>query len=119
MKDFRRLEVWRKAYALALDVYGATSSFPREELYGPTAQLRRAAVSIAANIAEGCGRESEADFARMLTIARGSASEVECLVLLSVGLGFLPAKQGETMIRQAVEVRRMLFGFVRKLNVRR
>jgi len=77
VKSFRELQVWRKAHELVVDVCEATRSFPREELYGLTSQLRRSAVSIPSTIAEGCGRNTDADFARFLDIAMGSASELE------------------------------------------
>lgn len=77
MRDFKKLNVWQKAHALTVHVYKATYDFPREELYGLTSQIRRASVSIPANIAEGCGRGSEADFCHFLQIAFGSASELE------------------------------------------
>ena len=89
MKDFRDLNVWRKAHEIALDVYRVTKSFPREELYALTSQMRRSGVSIATNIAEGCGKHSDADFARFVVIALGSASEFEYQVLLARDLGFL------------------------------
>ena len=77
MQNFRNLKVWQKAHMLTLDVYKATKSFPREEMYGLTSQIRRASVSIAANIAEGTCRNGDADFGRFLQMAAGSASEVE------------------------------------------
>ena len=83
MKDFRELQVWRKAHELTLAVYQITASFPREELYGLTAQLRRAGSSIAANLAEGCGRNGDAELARFCSIAMGSASELEYHLLLA------------------------------------
>ena len=82
MKDFRELKVWRKAHELTLAVYQITASFPREELSGLTAQLRRASSSIAANLAEGCGRNGDAELARFCSMAMGSASELEYHVLL-------------------------------------
>jgi four helix bundle protein len=78
MEDFKDLMVWAKAHQLALCVYQRTRTFPREELLGLTSQVRRASASIGANIAEGCGRRSDAEFKRFLQIARGSASELEC-----------------------------------------
>jgi four helix bundle protein len=75
MKDFKDLMVWQKAHVLTLAIYKLTLRFPKEEMYGLTSQLRRAAASIAANIAEGCGRRSDREFKRFLQIARGSASE--------------------------------------------
>ena len=89
MRDFRQIKVWEKAHRLTLDVYRATAVFPREELYGLTSQIRRATVSIAANIAEGSGKNTRPDFARYLQIAIGSASEAEYHLLLSRDLGYL------------------------------
>ena len=94
MKDFRDLKAWERAHPLTLAIYRATRAFPREELYGLTSQLRRGATSVSSNIAEGCGRGSDADFARCLQIAMGSASEVEYQLLLArdlAGPGFLRA----------------------------
>ena len=81
MKDFRRLVVWQKAHLLTVAVYEAIAGFPKDELYGLTSQIRRACVSIPANIAEGCGRDGEAEFGRFLQIAQGPASELEYHVL--------------------------------------
>ena len=83
MKDFRKQKVWGKAHDLALKVYRVTEAFPKTELFGLTSQIRRAGVSIPANIAEGCGRDTDADFARFLQIAMGSASELEYHLLLA------------------------------------
>jgi four helix bundle protein len=89
MKDFRSLMVWEKAHLLVLDIYRHLPSFPKEERYGLVDQIRRAAVSIPANIAEGCGRGSDTNIARILQIAMGSASELDYELLLSKDLGFL------------------------------
>ena len=91
MQNFRDLKVWQKSHSMVLGVYRATSSFPREELYGLSSQMRRAAVSIPANIAEGCGRRSGPDFARHLQIAAGSASELEYFCMLARDLRLLDA----------------------------
>ena len=77
MKNFRRLIVWQKSHQLALEVYKSTSTFPKSELYGLTSQMRRASVSVPSNLAEGCGRSSDADFARFVYMGMGSASELE------------------------------------------
>jgi four helix bundle protein len=77
MKSFKELQVWQKAHGLTLAVYGTTRTFPREELFGLTSQMRRSAASIGANIAEGCGRRSDGEMRRFLQIARGSAAEIE------------------------------------------
>ena len=89
MKDFRRLDVWQKAHRLTLEVYRLTKSFPLDERFGLTSQMRRCSASIAANIAEGCGRGSNAEFHRFLQMAMGSASELEYHLLLSRDLGYL------------------------------
>ena len=83
MKDFRQLKVWEKSHQLALAIYKVTKEFPKEELYGLTSQIRRASMSIPTNIAEGCGRNTDADFARFLQMAMGSASETEYQLILA------------------------------------
>ena len=89
MRDFKELKVWQRSHRLVLGVYRATGGFPREETYGLTAQLRRCAASIPANIAEGCGRSGEAELGRFMLIAMGSASELEYHLLLARDLGYL------------------------------
>ena len=92
MQNFRDLKVWRKAHAVALSVYAATAPFPAAERYGLTSQMRRAAFSIPSNIAEGCGRPSNAELAHFLHIALESASELEYFLLLARDLQLLTAK---------------------------
>jgi len=116
MQDFRSLKVWDKAHLLTLDVYKSTRAFPREELYGLTSQLRRAASSIPANIAEGCGRNSGPELRRFLEIAMGSASEVEYHLLLARDLQLLPSDQHETLHEATCEVKRMLAAFIKTLK---
>ena len=89
MKDFRELKVWEKSHQLTLAVYKATTKFPKDEMYGLTGQIRRSCASIPANVAEGCGRGGDAELARFLQIAMGSASELEYHLLLSRDLNFL------------------------------
>jgi len=93
LKDFRDLRVWLKAHELTLKVYTETASFPKEELYGLTSQIRRCSASIAANIAEGCGRRGNGEFHRFLQIAAGSASELDYHLLLANDLKFLKQTQ--------------------------
>jgi four helix bundle protein len=88
LKDFRDPKVWKKSHNLALEIYAATREFPREERYSLTSQIRRAAGSIPANIAEGCGREGDAGLSRYLRIAMGSSSELEYDLLLARDLGY-------------------------------
>jgi four helix bundle protein len=112
MRDFRELEVWHKAHAFTLALYKATIRFPKDELYGLVSQLRRAAVSIEANIAEGCGKKTSIDFKIFLQSAFGSASEVDCELLIARDLGFLDEPEYTTLLRQIREVKKMLGGFV-------
>src|SRR5580658_8955046 len=91
MKDFRELRVWQRAHTLTLSVYRLTTGFPTEERYGLSSQMRRASSSIAANLAEGCGRTGDAEFARYCSIAMGSASELDYHLLLAKDLGLIPS----------------------------
>ncbi len=108
MQDFRKIRAWDKARLVVLDIYRMTAGFPSSELYGLTNQLRRAAVSVTANIAEGCGRGSDADFARFLQIAVGSSFEVDALLLVAKDLGFLSAPEYATLEPKIAEMKRML-----------
>ncbi len=101
---------------LTLEIYKATERFPREELYGLTRQLRRASSSIPANIAEGCGKDGDADFARFLQIARGSASELEYHLLLAKDLGFLKEDDYQQLTKETNEVKQMLTNFIKRLR---
>ena len=119
MKDFRELKVWQKAHQLTLAIYQLTAGFPREELYGLTTQLRRCCSSIAANLAEGCGRNGDAEFARFCSIAMGSASELEYHLLLARDLKLIKPKEYEELAQHAIELKRMLSGLLQKLNADR
>ncbi len=116
MGDFRNLRVWQRAHQLTMDVYGETRSFPKEERYRLTSQLRRAAVSVPANIAEGCGRNGDAELARFLTIARGSASELDYFLLLAHDLGYLKSSRYEQLAGEVHGISRMLANFVDRLR---
>lgn len=118
MRDFRRLKVWEKAHGLSLAIYKATETFPQQELFGLTSQLRRAAVSIAANIAEGCGRSGEPELARYLRIALGSASELEyhIILILSTDLCYLNKSASQHLFKQVTDVKRMLTALIHKLT---
>jgi four helix bundle protein len=112
VKDFRNLQVWHKAHQLTLSVYRLTATFPREELYGLTTQLRRSSASIAANLAEGSGRNGDAELARFCSIAMGSASELEYHLLLAKDLNLLTAADHTTLTDLTTEVKRMLTGLL-------
>ena len=116
MQDFRQLRVWQHAHQLALDVYRATDCFPKAEQYGLTRQVRRAAASVPSNIAEGCGRGSNPDFARFLQIALGSVNEVDYQLLLSRDLGFLSPDDHERLSTSADSIRRMLIVLIRRVT---
>lgn len=111
MKDFKKLKVWEKSHRLVLAVYKVTTKFPRNELYALTSQIRRACVSIPANIAEGCGRSGDAELARFLQFSMGSASELEYLLLLAHDLEFLKSSDYERLTSQVLEAKRMLTSF--------
>jgi four helix bundle protein len=118
VKDFKELKVWEKAHELTLSLYSLSKSFPKEELYGLTSQLRRSAVSLCANIAEGCRRRSDGEFVRFLQISRGSASELEYHLLLSRDLGFMNESAHANLQRKLAEVQRMLTSLVSAIEQR-
>ena len=115
MRDFRELDSWRTAHQLALDVYRATDKLPKNEVFGITVQLRRSAVSIPTRIAEGCGRDSNAEFAAALHKRRAAASELEYLVLLCRDFGYLPEQLHEQLSNDVVSVRKMMSGLIKHL----
>jgi four helix bundle protein len=116
MKDFRELKVWQKAHALTLSVYRMTAVFPRDEQYGLTSQIRRASSSIAANLAEGCGRTGDAELARFCSIAMGSASELEYHLLLAKDLKLINPATHDQLTAHATELKRMLTALRKKLT---
>jgi four helix bundle protein len=116
MQDFRNLRVWQKAHALTLAVYAESAKLPKGIGWGLQSQLVRAATSIPANIAEGCGRAGDRDFRRFLRHSLGSACELEYHLLLARDLDFLSTRVHESLDGQVVEVKRMLAGLVRRLG---
>jgi len=119
MKDFRNLNVWRKAHELVLASYRRTAGFPKQEMYGMTSQIRRCASSIAANIAEGCGKRGNGEFYRYLNIAAGSASELEYHFLLAHDLNLLDDINYQLLSRDVIEVKRMLASLIGKVEAER
>jgi four helix bundle protein len=119
LRDYRSLKVWAKAHRLNLDVYALTNAFPREEVYGLTSQMRRAASSIPTNLAEGCGRETVAELARFLYIAMGSVSELDCQLLMAKDLDYITLAEYEQTLTQLNEVRRMLIAYLSKIKQER
>jgi len=110
MKGHRDLEVWQKSMQFVTALYHETEVFPRHELYGLTNQLRRAAVSVPSNIAEGCGRNSKKEFHQFLSLARGSLLEVETQVEIARNLGYLPDERFRELLAKSNEIGRMLNG---------
>lgn len=115
MRDFKELKVWQKAHQLVLKIYKATQHFPANERYGLTSQIRRAASSIPANIAEGCGRRGNRELAHFLSMAAGSSSEIDYQLLLARDLTYLSDENYREYQAAVTEIRRMLHAFVRKL----
>ena len=116
MQDFRNLKVWEKAHKFTLKIYDKTSSFPKEEMYSLTSQVRRATYSISANIAEGCGRHTKRELIRFLQIAMGSASEVEYFLLLAKDLNYLNMENLVDVENDITEIKKMLSSLIKKLR---
>jgi four helix bundle protein len=110
IRNYRDLIAWQKAMDFVTEVYRITSTFPREELYGLTNQLRRCSVSIPSNIAEGQGRRTDPEFAHRLSIAHGSLREAETQLLISERLGYLKRDDLERLLAEAGEIGRLIMG---------
>lgn len=119
MKDYRQLQVWQRSHQITLSIYALTKTFPKDELYGLTSQIRRAAASIPSNLAEGCGRDSDAELKRFLDIAHGSAAELDYHLLLASELGYLRPPDFLRISQELGEIKRMLGAFSRKLKTDR
>jgi four helix bundle protein len=116
MKNYEELEVWHKAHALTLQLYRDTETFPRSEMFGLTSQIRRAAGSIGANLAEGCGKWNEVELARYVQIAMGSASELQNHLRLAKDLGFWDESHHDALLKSLTSVRRMLTALLQTLR---
>jgi four helix bundle protein len=116
MGDFKKLKVWRRSHDLTLAVYHCTMSFPDHERFGLTAQLRRAAASVPANIAEGCGRRTDNELARFLRISLGSATELEYHLLLARDIGLLTPEFHDSLSLSVLEVQNMLAALERRIK---
>jgi four helix bundle protein len=118
VQDFHKLIVWQKAHAWVLHIYKLTKRFPDDERFGVTSQLRRAAASIPANLAEACGRGGRHEFGRFVQIAMGSAAEAEYHVLLAKDLGYLGGKDYDAVAPAIQEVKRMLASLIKSARGR-
>lgn len=118
-RRFRDLQVWQRSMTLARDVYAATEGFPKSELFGLSSQIRRAAVSVPSNIAEGRGRMTDKSFALFLSQARGSLYELQTQIELAGNLGFMERVRGEALIAEAAEISSMIHALLATLNKER
>lgn len=116
MRDFHKLIIWQRSHQLALKVYSISKLFPKDELFGLTSQIRRAVSSIPTNIAEGCGRASNRDFAHFLQIAIGSAAEVEYELLLAHDLNYINNSDYQFLTEETVAVRKMIIKYQSELK---
>ena len=117
MRTYRDLKIWNLGIKLVKEIYSATESFPKSEIYGLVSQMRRSAVSIPSNIAEGAGRGTDKDFAHFLNISLGSAYELETLLILSFDVDFLSAEQLEKLLLKISEIQKMTFGLIKTLRL--
>ena len=116
MRDFKKYDIWKLSHAFTLKMYTHTKSFPKYEIYGLVSQIRRASSSIPTNISEGCGRDSDAEFNRFLTIAAGSASEVEYLIILSKDLDYIDEGLFISLNEEINTIKRKIYSLKQKLK---
>jgi len=115
MKDFKNLKVWQKGINLVVNIYKVSENFPKEEIYGLTSQVRRSAVSIPSNIAEGSGRNSDKDFNRFLDISLGSSFELETQIIIAHELNFLSDNEFDNLTEKVQEEQKMITGLQRSI----
>lgn len=111
MHNYKKLQVWTRSMEFVYEVYRLTKQFPKEEMYGLTQQLRRSAISVPSNIAEGCGRNTSRDMSHFLSIALGSTFEIETQLLVSRSLGYIDMQIADKLEREIQEIQKMLFAF--------
>ena len=116
MQDYKKLKVWKLSHNLVINLYKITSSFPANERFSLVSQIKRAAISIPANIAEGCGRGSNNDLARFIKISLGSAFELEYFIFLSVELKFITSENSENILSKIIEIKQMLSSLLKKIK---
>ena len=116
MKNFRELKVWHKSHQFVLEIYKLSKSFPKDEVYGLSSQIKRAVASIPTNIAEGCGRGSKKELKRFLSIAMGSASEVEYQIILAYDLDYIDSEIYDFLNSGIQEIKKMLSSYIVKIN---
>ena len=116
MQDFRYVSVWQRSHQLTLAIYKATADFPKHELFGLVSQMRRSSASIPTNIAEGCGRGSDADFGRFLQMAMGSACELDYQLLLAKDLGYFAEFVFSPLSQKIIAIKRMATALLKKVK---
>ena len=116
MRDFKKFSVWEKSHELVLKIYNITKSYPQDELFGLTSQMRKSSSSVPTNIAEGCGRFTDAEFARFVVIASGSACELEYQIILSHSIQYIDTIQFEEFNTDINEIKKMLVGLHKTLT---
>lgn len=117
VQDFQSLEIWKKSHSLVLSIYKITENdFPKSELFTLTTQIRRATSSIPTNIAEGCGRRTNKDFAHFIQMAIGSSSEVEYQLILAKDLKYITEETWKSLSKNITEIRKMMLSFNKKLS---
>jgi len=116
VRDFKELDIWNKSFELVGEVYGVVSDFPREEIYGLSQQLKRAAVSVSSNITEGCGRRTSKDFVGFLYMAFGSVREVECQLMIAKKLGYINDMELKRLMVELNKLAGMLMKFIRHVS---
>lgn len=118
MSDYRQLEVWQKAHAVTMEIYGLTKGFPVEERFGLVTQMRRAAVSVGANLAEGRGRRGDPEFGRFIKIALGSTYELEYELLVAADAGFISRERYDHLHRELNRIGKMLGSLLDRVSAR-
>ncbi|SFQ09625.1 four helix bundle protein [Parafilimonas terrae] len=116
MRDFQELNIWQRSHQLTLTVYTITASFPQQEIYTLTSQMRRSSSSIPTNIAEGCGKSSNAEMKRYLFIAAGSCSELEYQFILSKDLNYIPENLFKELQQEIITIRKMIYAFIERMS---
>lgn len=116
MQNYKELKVWEKSHQLVLDIYRVTAKFPKEEVFGITSQVRRAAASIPANIAEGCGKKSQLDLANFLNISLGSANETDYFLLLCRDLKYISESEFSELENTINAIKAMLINLITKVR---
>lgn len=116
MRDYKKINAWERSHRFVLQIYALTEAFPVDERFGIISQLRRAALSIPTNIAEGCGRSTESELVRFMDIASGSASEVDYLLYLAMELKYIDPDKYERASSELTEIRKMISGYAKSVR---